>query len=92
MARYSGFFGRDRLVAAGIPVALMACGQCAVLALAVFGHHRRELAEAVASLIGAIPVYALIGFILLVQQQRKAELTAASDGARPASGSAHRAQ
>jgi hypothetical protein len=82
MQRYSGFFARDRVISASIPIVVILVGQCLVLSLAVFVHHRMSFDDALAAILYMLPVYALIGFIMLVQQQRKTELTTAGDPPR----------
>lgn len=76
MQRYHGFFGRDRVMAAGIPLGVILTLHLLVLGLSVFVQARIALDEALLSLLGALPVYALVGFIILVQQQRRAEMDA----------------
>lgn len=76
MQRYRGFFGRDRVMAAAIPLGVIFVGHVLVLALSVFVQHRIALDDALLSFLGALPVYGLVGFIILVQQQRKAEMDA----------------
>lgn len=74
MQRYRGFFGRDRLMTAGIPLGVILALHLLVMGLSVFVQARITLDEALLSLLGALPVYGLVGFIILVQQQRRAEM------------------
>ena len=63
-------------MAAGIPLGVILTLHLLVLGLSVFVQARIALDEALLSLLGALPVYALVGFIILVQQQRRAEMDA----------------